>query len=488
MKNLEIVFSIFLAFLIIISISGCESSEQFLDRNIPPDAPDIQHVQVDFSTFNLDLRETLVVPASNSDLQYWFTLTKATEFRNSIEEYPYQAAIHYARNAASLLEISKIWNHQFFNINQKREWGDGHFEDDQWVWEYGWRFGNIPATIRVTAESNEDGWTWNHFISSRALNLNNFLWVSAYQDHQGLSGNFMMYNPDQRDRNPAIQLEYENDRTKTTFLRMERTMPDNQGFGFEIDRPNDFIEKEYWISRQLEKIEFIINWDLNVGDGCINDFCWSPPSWQCGDDLVVNHEMNEVAPESKTITYGTVQIDQDCWITQNLGASQKASGYEDSSINAAGWYWQFNRLQGYSHDDINRTPDTEWISEIDEDSDWEIENDPCRELLGSTWQVPEQMDWPLPDMEEINDFITYEITNIYSGPLYLHQAGILVDGELLNRGTDNGILLPSNSQTHISLDDNGEYANRDSWYPYNGVWYFALSPKSEATPLRCVKK
>ena len=98
------------------------------------------------------------------------------------------------------------------------------------------------------------------------------------------------------------------------------------------------------------------------------------------------------------------------------------------------------------------------------------------------------MDWPLPDMEEINDFITYEITNIYSGPLYLHQAGILVDGELLNRGTDNGILLPSNSQTHISLDDNGEYANRDSWYPYNGVWYFALSPKSEATPLRCVKK
>jgi hypothetical protein len=75
------------------------------------------------------------------------------------------------------------------------------------------------------------------------------------------------------------------------------------------------------------------------------------PGFTCGDTIFVNHVAGSVAPVSKIVTYGTVTNipgeTAKCWITQNLGASQQATAVNDATEASAGWYWQFNRKQGY---------------------------------------------------------------------------------------------------------------------------------------------
>ncbi len=74
----------------------------------------------------------------------------------------------------------------------------------------------------------------------------------------------------------------------------------------------------------------------------------------CGSSLTINHVAGVVAPVTKTVTYGTVTNipgeTSKCWITSNLGADHQATAINDATEASAGWYWQFNRKQGYKHD------------------------------------------------------------------------------------------------------------------------------------------
>ena len=87
-----------------------------------------------------------------------------------------------------------------------------------------------------------------------------------------------------------------------------------------------------------------------------------------------------VAPVSKTVIYGTVNNipgePAKCRITSNLGADHQAYVVSDDTEASAGWYWQFNRKQGYRHDSTTRTPNTTRIITISEELDWETANDP----------------------------------------------------------------------------------------------------------------
>lgn len=75
------------------------------------------------------------------------------------------------------------------------------------------------------------------------------------------------------------------------------------------------------------------------------------PPFTCGDLITVNHVAGTVAPVNKTVTYGTVTgiagTDEKCWITSNLGADRQATAVDDATEASAGWYWQYNRQQGY---------------------------------------------------------------------------------------------------------------------------------------------
>jgi len=135
-------------------------------------------------------------------------------------------------------------------------------------------------------------------------------------------------------------------------------------------------------------------WKVNVfGSGTITPL----PPFSCSSSITITHAAGAVAPVSKTVTYGTVLTNltgsNKCWITQNLGADNQAASFTDATEASAGWYWQFNRQQGYKHDGTTRTPNTTWISSINENSDWLAANDPCNLELGSGWRLPTSTEW-----------------------------------------------------------------------------------------------
>ncbi|MEI7897871.1 MAG: hypothetical protein WCJ26_12605, partial [bacterium] len=199
--------------------------------------------------------------------------------------------------------------------------------------------------------------------------------------------------------------------------------------------------------------------------------------WTCGSSITINHVTGPVAPVNKTVTYGTVtnipgELTK-CWITSNLGADHQATAVDDATEASAGWYWQFNRKQGYKHDGLTRTPNTSWITSINETGGWSVANDPCDSELGSGWRVPTYTEW----------------TNIatgwsdWNGPwnsvLKLHAAGYLLDsnGSLINRGSIGNywsIGVANNSMAY--------YLNFGS-----GGSSLTYGPKSFGLSLRCIK-
>ncbi|MDD5504617.1 MAG: hypothetical protein PHV77_04820, partial [Candidatus Omnitrophica bacterium] len=163
----------------------------------------------------------------------------------------------------------------------------------------------------------------------------------------------------------------------------------------------------------------------------------APDEESCGSNFTATHTAGSIAPVDKTVTYGTVLTDltgtAKCWITQNLGADQQATSATDSTEASAGWYWQFNKPQGYKHDGTTRTPSTTWITSIDENSDWTTANDPCTLLLGSDWRIPTLTEWTNADAN--GGWTDY--TTAYNSVLKLHTAGTLnySSGNLEYRGS-----------------------------------------------------
>jgi len=214
--------------------------------------------------------------------------------------------------------------------------------------------------------------------------------------------------------------------------------------------------------------------EVTFGAGTI-----SPP-FVCGSTLTINHAASgNVAPVDKTVTYGTVSTPlfggTKCTITRNLGATNQASSGEDPDEASAGWYWQFNHKQGYKHDGTTRTPNTTWITSIDENSNWTAENDPCTLELGAGWRIPTYTEWTAAD--ENGSWGNY--TNTYNSVLKLHAAGILYDGDgSLNYRGSNGFYWSSS-----------QYSSANGW---NLHFFFNSSgmnryPKANGFSLRCLR-
>jgi hypothetical protein len=157
----------------------------------------------------------------------------------------------------------------------------------------------------------------------------------------------------------------------------------------------------------------------------------------CGSSFTQTHTAGTVAPVTKTVTYGTVTNipgeTTKCWITRNLGASQQPNTVDDATEASAGWYWQFNRMQGYQHDGTIRTPNTTWITAIFENSGWESANDPCSLLLGSAWRIPTITEWT--NVDAAGNWTN--MNGPFSSGLQMHAAGGLHDndGSLFDRGS-----------------------------------------------------
>jgi hypothetical protein len=188
----------------------------------------------------------------------------------------------------------------------------------------------------------------------------------------------------------------------------------------------------------------------------------------CGNNVIKNHIAGNVAPVDKSVSYGTVTNvpgeTSKCWITSNLGADQQATAVSDNTEASAGWYWQFNLMQGYKHDGTNRIPNTAWITSISENSGWTAPNDPCSIELGSVWHIPTQTEW-----SNVNSSGGWTDWNgPWGSALKLHAAGYIyfTDGNLYNRGawgfywsnsqssnTEGGFLMFYNASCGVNTAD-----------------------------------
>jgi len=200
--------------------------------------------------------------------------------------------------------------------------------------------------------------------------------------------------------------------------------------------------------------------------------------WTCGNSLIVSHTAGSVAPVNKTVTYGTVSTSltgaTKCWITQNLGADNQGASASDATEAAAGWYWQFNRTQGFKHDGSIRTPSTLWITTINENSNWISANDPCTMLLGSNWRIPTYTEWATADA----GWSTFVDT--YGSVLKIHAGGRLdPSGNLQNRGNQGRLWTSTQGAS-----------NNDGWYFYYNTSesdLYGSNGKTSGFSLRCLK-
>jgi hypothetical protein len=161
------------------------------------------------------------------------------------------------------------------------------------------------------------------------------------------------------------------------------------------------------------------------------------PPFVCGASILKYHDsLGGVSPVNKMVTYHTVTnipgTGSKCWITSNLGADHQATAVNDASEASAGWYWQFNRKQGYKHDGSTLTPG--WtITGIQENYDWMMENDPCSIEFNDGWRVPTNSEWSALDAN--GPWTNWN--GPWSSALKIHAAGHLLpwDGSLQDRGS-----------------------------------------------------
>ncbi|PRY48906.1 hypothetical protein B0I27_11390, partial [Arcticibacter pallidicorallinus] len=185
------------------------------------------------------------------------------------------------------------------------------------------------------------------------------------------------------------------------------------------------------------------------------------------------------APVTKTVTYHSISSNisgaASCWLTQNLGADQQPIAINDASEASAGWYWQFNRPQGYQFA-ASRVPATAWITSISQNTSWQANNDPCSLLLGQGWRIPTIAEWTAADAPPQN---WNNANDAYGSALKLHSAGILNNngGAVINRGVYGRYW----SATQYSSTSYGYFLDLYSGSTINYI------DKAHALPLRCIR-
>jgi hypothetical protein len=209
--------------------------------------------------------------------------------------------------------------------------------------------------------------------------------------------------------------------------------------------------------------------------------CTFVNTWKCGDPMVVAHTAGIVAPVTKTVTYttlvSTITGSTKCWILQNLGADHPPTAADDATEASSGWYWQYNRAQGYKMDGATMTPAT-MLATIDETSDWVAANDPCTLLLGAGWRIPTYDEW-----------MTYR-TNILAIPvkpfpsqLKIHRAGVAYTNTVLSNTGYVGWYWGSGG----SMGSSGPYGWTFNYMTLNDNSQVTSTQKKYANSLRCLK-
>jgi len=199
-------------------------------------------------------------------------------------------------------------------------------------------------------------------------------------------------------------------------------------------------------------------------------------SFVCGDPIVINHIAGAVAPVTKTVTYGTVTNipgeTSKCWITSNLGADHQAIAINDATEASAGWYWQFNRQQGYKYDGTTVTP--AWtVTSIIENSDWLTINDPCTLSLGGAWRLPTSTEWI--NVDASGGWVDWN--GPWNSALKIHAAGFFWENSIFESRGFLGSYWSKNQEGTVS-------GLRIFFHPYDS--FVNAHTKAMGFSVRCV--
>jgi len=207
------------------------------------------------------------------------------------------------------------------------------------------------------------------------------------------------------------------------------------------------------------------------------------PVWSCGANLSISHlAVNGVAPVDKQVTYGTVTNipgeSAKCWITSNLGADHQANAPDDATEESGGWYWQFNLMQGYKHTGTTRTPNTTWITSINQNSEWTSDNDPCSRELPEGWRLPTTTEWS--DVMDGGSWVDW--SGPWNSDLKIHSAGYIPYSwpYLMARGSQG------NYWSSSQVDNTRGYGIIFDYVPY-GYFFIDYANKAYAFPVRCIR-
>lgn len=279
--------------------------------------------------------------------------------------------------------------------------------------------------------------------------------------------------------NTTVQLRWEDNSSGEDGFKIDRKVNDKN---FEVEYASTPVNESTYTDNNVNTAINSYSYRVYAFSGILNSSYKQIATdiiFMCGNNLTADHSEGEVAPVTKTVTYGTVSIDltgsTKCWITQNLGADHEATSADDDTEVSAGWYWQFNKKQGFKHDGITRTPNTAWISSINENSNWQAANDPCTQLLGSAWRLPTSSEW---DNVNVNEGLD-NYNDTYSSVLKLHAAGGLnySEGLLENRGIF-GYYWSSSQHDHFF----GRYLNLSKDYCLTFYYHKAFGQSA-----RCIR-
>ncbi|MBV5283739.1 MAG: hypothetical protein JZU53_15060, partial [Paludibacter sp.] len=142
---------------------------------------------------------------------------------------------------------------------------------------------------------------------------------------------------------------------------------------------------------------------------------------------------------------------------------------------SAGWYFQFNNIQGYQYTTV-RTPAIAWVTSTPGATDWLSANDPCSLLLGTGWHIPTNTDWTNADAQPQ---FWQNSADTYGSVLKLHNAGYL--------SYDTGILTSRGSLGYYW--SNTQSASTTAYYlSVSGTTSASTTiNKATATSLRCIR-
>lgn len=250
------------------------------DLSDAPDAPTMQHVEMDFSVFE---------NADNFSSFHIEDRDKLISTFQSIQDNNDEPAFEHAALFASIAELWFQTMGQLPNtFFQQEQWGEPDYVDGTWVWEWSFAAEGESVSITITAETvgDERHWELRYTTQGTENDLENALLIASQIRLDGSGGEWQLYDFLDKNKEPVFLVEYELDGDVTTFVDM-RFNEEEEG-RFRYERDGDISTLQMWDI--MDGGTVYIQWNNESGEGFIESPNYRDGERVCWDDNFQNTE------------------------------------------------------------------------------------------------------------------------------------------------------------------------------------------------------